>query len=205
MMVNLSDEEVKALDTMIRKLVYKKKGAGKIPFQMSVEDVVSEMWITAMEVINKKGSVEMNLIAIACLCRLVDLTRAYVRRPCVAIDPSRFSYLLGEEDSIEHKVDGSRAVGELLTSKLEQPGENLPLDDILNLFEKDSKEYKFVKLMIGASGARVESPEDAPDSCAVDGFVAMKMGYASVSSNGYKRVRSRVRETIREHYLSKED
>ena len=208
--VNLSNEEVQAIDTMIRKIVYKKKGCGKLPLQMDVDDMISELWIRAMEIIQDKGSVQMGIIALGCYYRIVDITRSYARQPYFPIDPARFSYLLGEDDATDTNASGRGDSGTLvfvdtMTSKIEQPGESLPLDDILGLFEEGTKEYRYVKLMINACGARVTDPNDTPETSALEGYVSKRLGYASVSSSGYTRLRTRVRNTIKEKYLAKEN
>ena len=206
--MKFTTEEAEGIDSLIRRIAWSKRDTIKMNF----EDVVSELWINALEIIEKKQEVDHNYIAAASFNKIVDLIRRNIRTEascynneeldrCISIDT------LNDSPSVRHQSSGSGNNVYTYCSNSSHMGrieETVETLDILSLFDKDSKEYKFTKAWMELLGIiETKDVSSFPETCAYDRYVAVTiLGYASSSSNGYARLRNKVREILRQNGYS---
>ena len=192
----LTEEVVNRLDGMLRKLATKKISEGHII--MDLEDVVSELWINALKIIEKHETVDFNYIAQASFYKMVDITRMNIRHEATPYDNDTMDRILPEElRNSKFNSDNSNDTYVFSTAKSERADERMELFDILNLFEKDSKEYKLVETWMRILGIIDDGNHEELPARTFDGYIAIEvLGYAGSKSSGYARVRNRVRETL---------
>ena len=139
----LTEEAVNNIDAMLRRLASMKIKNGHL--KMEFEDVVSELWINVLKTIERTGNTDLNYLASASFHKMVDLTRYNVLREATPYDNETMNRILPEElRNSKLYTDKSNDTYVFSTTKPEKVEEKAELLDILNLFEKDSKEYKFV-------------------------------------------------------------
>lgn len=194
----LSEETVNALDTMLRKLASKKINNGHL--RMDFEDTVSELWINALKIIEKTGKVDFNYIASASFYKMVDMTRHNIRTEATPYDNETLNRVLPEDlRNAQLHTDRKSDTYVFATCKPERADERLELFDILNLFEKDSKEYKLVETWMKILGIIDEGNYEELPTRAFDGYIAVEvLGYAGSKSSGYSKLRQKVRNILTE-------
>ena len=79
--------------------------------------------------------------------------------------------------------------------------DSMVVEEILGLFDKNSREYKYVEIWMDFSGALPGVKYEVPDS-ALECAAAKLLGFANASSSGYKNVRWNVRRVINEYLES---
>lgn len=188
----MTNEQVSNLIAMIGKLVNKKSHT----FVADPDDVKSELLINALQIIEKKGKVDFNYIYKASCYKLVDMIRKSVRQDHISIDVSSFERF----DDSDATPDGeSRIESFILQSQFDgydDPAENVELQEILNLFPKNSQEYAVVEAHYKLAGL-IEGEATLDEVKKIDKYIAIEiLGYKSSSSMGYTRVRRNVREAI---------
>jgi|GEM_PF-5231609 len=192
----LTPEIVNSLDIMLRKLAAMKINNGHL--RMELEDVVSELWINALGIVERTGKVDFNYIAQASFNKMVDLTRHNIRTEATPYDNESMNHILPEELRNSKLHTGKdNDVYVFSTVKPESVTDRVELLDILNLFDKDSKEYKLVEAWMRILGIIDDGNyEDLPEK-AYDGYIAVEvLGYAGSKSNGYARIRQKVRNAL---------
>lgn len=192
----LTEEKVNEIDVMLRKLAMSRVANGHI--KMEFEDVVSELWINVLKIIEKTGKIDFNYIAKASFNKMVDLTRYSMRREDTLYDNDTMSRILPDYvRNSELKFGKNNDAYVFTTSKPENADERIEVLDILNLFEKDSKEYKLVEAWMKILGIiEDENYENLPTK-AFDGYIAVEvLGYSGSKSSGYSRCRQKVRNIL---------
>lgn len=198
----LTEEEVNLLDSMIKKIVSKQINLGKI--KCSFEDVVSELWINALQIIEKTQKLDYNYIAKASFYHMVDITRKSVRNECTSYENSFFNQLVSIDESSKKSGSKDSYSGEerhtysyFSSSSPESIEDRIVKDEILGLFEEGSKEYNYVKAWMRILGIVDEGNYDELPTKAFDGYIAVDvLGYAASKSNGYARLRDKVRQIL---------
>lgn len=193
----MTEEVVNYLDTMLRKLAMKRIVNGHLKAEF--EDVVSELWINALKIIEDRGEVDFNYIAKASMYKMVDIVRYNVNHESTAIPEDELDRIVPEQvrNAEPSSLGASRSKSYTYTSvKPQLADERVEVMAILDLFEKDSRERTYVETLMKIEGIiEVENPEELPDR-AIDSFIADLLGYAGCKSNGYGRLKKRVREIL---------
>lgn len=198
MKVKLTNKQVQEIDTMLKKIAFANRNKiTSVPF----EDVVSDLWVNAIGIIEKHGSVEMEYIATSSRYHIVDMIRKSMRREYLPYDPQMFGSMCSVEDRCSKtEDDNSGYVTYQYCSINDGYGSaeaRQEILSILDLFEDGSKEKALVKAWMMILGIiDCDDPESLPEK-AFDRYVAKDvLGYAGSSSNGYMRLRNKVRETL---------
>lgn len=196
----LTDEVVKELDTMIRKIAMKKRNTVRIEF----DDLVNELWLKALDVIEKKGEIDYNYIAKACFYGIVDIVRKNVKDESFPCPNAKFDFCI-PRDQYEAKSGDKESsniydYSSINGRRFEEAAERIELEDILNLFDPkdEEKERLYVKTWMDILGLsrNVEHPENLPEK-AYDRYIAVEiLHYAGSGSGGYMKLRNRVREKL---------
>ena len=196
----LTDEVVKELDTMIKRIAWKKKDTVVIEFN----DLVNELWLKALDVIEKKGEVDFNYIAKACFYGIVDIVRKNVKNESFPCTNQTFDQCITREQYHETSSDKTASMvydySSVNGKRFENAIERIELEDILNLFdpEDEEKERLYVKTWMDILGfnENLEHPENLPER-AYDRYIAVEvLHYAGSGSGGYMKLRNRVREKL---------
>lgn len=196
----LTPEVTKELDSMIKKIAYKKRNTVVIEF----EDLVSELWLKALSVIEKYGKVDFDLIAKACFFGIVDIVRSNVKTNATPYANQMFDYCITREQfqntSANHHEGTIYEFSTIQGNRFEKAQERIEIQEILDLFdsETEEKERLYVKTWIEITGLDedIENPEELPEK-AYERFIAVdKLGYAGSGSGGYLRLKRRVRARL---------
>ena len=197
----LTPEVVTELDAMIHKLAYKKKDTVMIDF----EDLVNTLWVKALDVIEKKGEVDFNYIARACLFGIVDIVRQNVKsNSATQYSNEFFDQCITREQfqsaSADHHEGNVYDYSSVSQNRFHRPEEKVELEDILNLFdsEDEEKERQYIKTWMDILGfnENIENPELLPNK-AYDRFIAVEiLHYAGSSSGGYAKLKNRVKAKL---------
>lgn len=200
----ISEKEAIAIDDMLRKIAMKKRSQWEtLSSRLDFNDIVQELWINAMDVIDKKGRVDMDLIAHASFQKLVDLIRKEIRRPSISIDESTLEWTGDRESGAAHSYESSEAEG--IYSKLISPSEFSEIREMLSLFEEGSKHRKFLELAISyftpeASTLKFEEVDFSEMKDSQDNYwtswIAHQLGYANACSGGFQKVRNQVQAKL---------
>lgn len=201
--VLLTDKVVKELDKMIRRIAWTKKDTVVIEF----DDLVNELWLKALNVIEKKGEIDYNYIAKACFYCIVDIVRKNVKDESFPCSNERFDYCVTREQynskSSDHSSDNVYDYATINGRRFEEATERIELEDILNLFDPkdEEKERLYVKTWMDILGLseNIEHPEKLPEK-AYDRYIAVEvLHYAGSGSGGYMKLRNKVRERLIEN------
>lgn len=196
----LTEEVVTKLDEMIKKIAWTKRSTVVIEF----DDLVNELWLKALEVIEKKGEIDFNYIAKACFYAIVDIVRKNVKDESFPCPNSGFdSYIPRDQYEAKSSDKGTSNIYDYSSingRKFEEATERIELEDILNLFDPndEEKERLYVKTWMNILGLSesVEHPENLPEK-AYDRYIAVEiLHYAGSGSGGYMKLRNRVREKL---------
>lgn len=199
----LTDEVVKRLDEMIHKIAWKKRNTVVIEF----DELINELWLKALEVIEKKGEVDFNYIAKACFYAIVDIVRKNVKDESFPCANQTFDYCVTREQYHETSSDHTNNMVYEYSSvngkRFEEATEKIELEDIINLFDPkdEEKERLYVKTWMDILGfnENVEHPENLPEK-AYDRYIAVEvLHYAGSGSGGYMKLRRKVRERLIEN------
>lgn len=193
----LDEEKTAYLDKMIRGIAWSKRNT----IMMDFEDVVSELWINALEIIEKRQEVNFDYIFKACKYKIVDLVRKNIRTAYLPYDNSEFERCIPIELRNECGNDGNSNQEfhsyNYSTSKPISAEGYTEVMSMLDLFTEGTKEFKLVKSWMEILGIiEAEDLQKLPDS-AYDRYIAVDiLGYASSSSNGYAKLRNKVRDKL---------
>ena len=196
----LTEEVVKELDKMIRKIAWTKRNTVVIEF----EELINELWLKALDVIEKKGEVDFNYIAKACFYGIVDIVRKNVKNESFPCTNQTFDHCITRDQYHETSSDKAASMVYEYSSvngkRFENAVERIELEDILNLFdpEDEEKERLYVKTWMDILGfnENLEHPENLPER-AYDRYIAVEvLHYAGSGSGGYMKLRNRVREKL---------
>lgn len=199
----LTAEAVAHLDSMLRRLAMKRIVNGHL--KMDFEDVVSELWINTLGIIERTGKIDFNYIAKASFYKMVDLVRYNVNHEELLFEDSRLERCLPQEirntqpKTRESDQENHRDTYIFSTAKFETADEKMKAFEILELFEEGSKEYKYIEAQMKILGIiEVEDVTELPERV-VDSWIATEvLGYAGCKSNGYLRLRNKVRQAIKD-------
>lgn len=144
----------------------------------SAEDLSQELWIKILEKENSIGyCLDLNLIAKICYDAVVDIQRYDMIRNCL--------YLEEITESL-HSLYPSDNVNKIL------------LNDLINVFPKNSKERYFLEYEYTAS--RYYDFLIEGNGKTKGGFtesdLAVKLGYSGTSSGGFKRFKTKMRKFV---------
>jgi len=188
--VVITDEEALDLDKMLRGIAYRKQNS--IPNDYSIDDIVSEFWIVAMNSINGMGGIHKPLIAKACYARLVDIIRYSVRHNAgISMDSTVLERMGNTED------DDCEYGSAFIQNDDEDALDCICIRDMLSKFKDGSSERKFLEFMIKYHTAALEDQYEGEQITAMDGYLADLLGFASCSSGGYRKVRNKVRTLVK--------
>ena len=195
----LTDEQTERLDSMIWKIVWKKKKDGS--YSNDVEDMHAECWIAAMEAIQKKGELDFNYVASACMYRIVDVVRKNVRQQFTTIDIQQFDRMVDSDSRCDGMAKDSQSdfdTYDFVCARQEKVEEHIELMSLLDLFKdrEDPREGKYVELHMIAHGIINSNEYGEVPERAIDNWVAKNLGYAASKSGGYAKLRDRVRNVI---------
>ena len=190
----LKPEQFEALDDMIYKICLKKKRRYE-DCKIDFDDAYQEAWVKALQVIDDcGGDVNLSLIASCIYNKIEDLCRYQFRR---------INQVPVDQADLENTPDGVYH-GTMVAFNPDELETNISIEEIMNLFEKDSKEYEFVE-MIAAKVGVVETKDELLEffkglEHSLRMEMAWALGYASSSSSGFRGVEWRVRCAV-EDYL----
>ena len=192
--VLITDEEAIDLDKMLRGIAYRKRLI--IPNEYSVDDIVSEFWIVAMNSINGMGSIQKPLIAKACYARLVDIIRHSVRHnQSISMDSSILDRMGNTED------DDCEYGSAFIQCDHEDTIDLIVVRDMLDKFKEGTSERKFFEFMVKYHTDACSDKYFGEEITAMDSHLASMLGFASGSSGGYRKVRNKVRTIVRLYRL----
>lgn len=192
----LTEEQFDAIDKMLNGVANRYANWGGI----SRDDIYQECWLKAMQIIEACGEVpDLNWICQCCYNRIFDLGRYQARRVNqIPIDISQFDRQEASSDQ---------------TSYFEEMEKHLPigtdflseviLEEIENLFDADSNEREYIReleIYIGireVAKSKLASLFDFNSS--MENEIALNLGFANSSSNGYRNVKRRVRAKVAEY------
>lgn len=200
----LTNEQTLAIDEMLRKIAMKKRYQYEtLSSRLEFEDILQELWVKALEIIDRLQRVDMNLIAKAAYDKIVDLVRAQIRRPSVGIDPSSLEW--NGDDSKDNNSEYTYLCGlEGFSSKIISPDEAAESSDAINrmleLFEENSKERRMLELLIKIN---IDIENTDPNEFAdlygygrCDSWIAKKLGWAGSGSSSYQKCRNRLQAKL---------
>lgn len=182
MKVNLTETQFKELSAVVRGIAIKK---GDWFAELGgVEELEQELWVKALNIIEAIGEYpDIRWIARACLNLTTDLYRKKkIRQRCFAC----------EED----------VVASMGSKSLDSDNSMVIVDEMRNIFPVGSKERELFELFELWSGIKNPSRKKLDVTFLSDTMrteMALNMGYANSSSNGYRRVEHRVREGVQEY------
>ena len=195
----LTDEVVTRLDEMIRKIAMRKRNTVVIEY----DELVNELWVKALDVIEKRGEIDYNYIAKACFFGIVDIVRRNVKDESFPCTNQTFDQFITRDQKQEQNGDHSSAVytySSINENRFQDAEQRIIIEDILNLFnpESEQKERAYVKAWMDILGLNesIECPENLPEK-AYDRYIAVEvLHYAGSGSGGYMKLRRKVREKL---------
>lgn len=204
--VVISEEDFNKINAMLKGVSYKYKDWGGLSF----DDIYQECWLKTMEMIQDWGTIpDLNLICRSCYNRIFDLGRYQARRvDQLPTDPGSFDWgedSLTDNDSDKASSASNKLQDAILNGSSEKLGSdfesNLIMEEIENLFPEGSKEREFIRELEVYDGLREEFGADIYNklfnrNMTKENEIARNLGYANISSSGYKSLRWRVRCTV---------
>lgn len=194
----LTDKQALEIDNLLRKIALKKYHQYRtLDARLDIEDIVQELWINALEICNRKQSVEIDLIADASYRKIVDIIRREIRRPYILIDESSLDY--DREDDCSRRGFKSK---EPLHSKIGGATELSEIHEILNLFEEGSRERKMVELFLEMFTSLEEFDnkdsfkDEDKSSWNYETWIAHQLGLAGSYSSAYNKCKNRVQAVL---------
>jgi hypothetical protein len=201
--IKLSEEEFNKLDKMINGISWKYNGWSGL----EQEDIAMELWIKTCEVIKYTGNINYNLIARCCYNKAIDMCRSARKTVTNSFSASEFleSCFNSDKDFAKDSDNGSINI-----SRNSDFYSKTDIEDMIKLFDPDTKERKYIILMILYLGLDEEIFNN-PGSCydklfgneRMDYEIAKKLNYANDTSQGYRQLRERVRNKLRENGFTK--
>lgn len=179
----ISDEEFDQLHKMVRGIASKFHGwAG-----MHVDDIEIDLWIKTTQIVNGwNGEVVPNFIARCCYNEAKSLYRKELKHKDVhPYDKGLLEIMLEKNDSRDTEDDLSQ----------------VHIEEIIGLFEEGTKDKEYVQML----NTYLQGDDDEKydfESRVMNQEIALKLGYANSTSNGYRRLKYRVGEVIKEYYLN---
>lgn len=204
----LSDERaVNEIARMINCIVAKKRDT--LPKNLDREDITQELWTNVLSVMQARAQAsgdidtynplqDMNLYAQVCYCRIIDMIRYSVNRPYIQADLSSFDRKIEKSN-----CESSNSYELLWGPRYESPDEYAIINDIIEMFPEGSKERKLIDMIASVNKVRENPDYIGPETCAVDRYYSEQLGYASSSSSGYTRLRTKVRNAVKDYYDGK--
>ena len=202
--VVLTDEQFESVDRMLRGISRKYRNW----YGISEDDIYQECWVKTLKLMEKfDGELpNLNLIASSCYNRIFDMCKYHQRRQNQL--PSWNADIAKEQASSGriHKTDAQPIGDYMKPAKLgtvEQSDAELALEEIMNLFDVDSRERRYIYLIGLHEGVfkeerPFESAELFGDGSRTEFRIAKDLGYANDTSNGYRGLKRRVQSKITE-------
>ena len=204
--LELSKSDFEQLNGMIRGISLKYKGW----YGCTFDDIYELCWEKALTIIHN-GGYDFDLICQCCYNGVSDLMKSLRRR-----QDKQFSCdtdimdtaLYGGSSESEYHEDEPVSLGVLRWNpdfnstyeigKVNQG--NVDFRELLNLFEKGSKEWKWLYLVAIRMGC-IEVSTEVYDRLftnkhSIDFEVSALLGYKHQSYTGYRRIKKRVQETV---------
>lgn len=183
--LNLTDKQFKRLSQMLNGIATKRQAW----LNVGREELVSELWIKSIEVIRRSGELNMSVIGRSCWNRLNDIFREKKRKS------EKFVYASEWIEKVDIELDNSLICVE------DDRESNLIIDEMLNLFEEDSEERKFIELelyYIGLRDVKGEKPADLKKESKkqIEINIAQALGYVNDMANGYRVLKNKVRSVL---------
>lgn len=193
-------DEIKDLDNMIRGIAYRYNNWAGLKAE---EDIIPTLWCKAMKMINfKKSEITKDYIARGCYYGCIDLYNQKKKdnESHFPMDPTSLDWVRPEDNSKDDSGDKSDSP---LEGSLSDSGEgfedNLLVDSIIQLFPEGSTERLYVELISKWVGLNDATPDEAGYK-RKDYKISQRCGYASDTSSGYRSMKYRVKDKIRENY-----
>ena len=187
--MELSWEEYSKINRMCFGIAKRRSGWSKLS---TVDDLAMDLWIKAIEILETTNEVNFSWIGRCLWNKVIDLCRADKR---IADKQFAAEYI----DPICQEADEVNPMEPVLVREDLDSGANIR--DILDLFEEGSRERRYVELIALYTGSPRSGKGKIFDESRMELQVAMKLGYASDTSSGYRNLRNRVRLRIAESGL----
>ena len=194
--VVLTEEEHESLDRMLKGISLKYAGWGGWDY----DDIYQECWQKALEIIVAyHGEMpNLNLIAQSCYNKIFDLGRYAKRRVNqIPIDTAQFDWNNTSDDTgYFAEMEGHVPMG-----SVQEAMSNLAIEELMNLFAEGSNEREYVfqvGLYVGAFDTDVKKIKAYFGDQRMDLEIALNLGFANDTSNGYRNVKRRVQAKILE-------
>lgn len=196
----LTNEEFMKLNKMCIGIARRRQGWSRL----TAEDLTDDLWIKAMELIrsNKscanQGTINFKWIGRCLWNKVIDICRSAKRTNDRQFAATEFMDAFVKEMS----SDTAKKTGSPLFEDDHDSAVNIQA--ILNLFVPGSREHQYVRLValhvgagdcLGKAKFKEKRNEIFGDK-RMELEVAVRLGYASDTSNGYRNLRSRVRKSI---------
>ena len=181
----MTNKEFEMIDISIKKTI--KDNKSKLVY-LDLDDVHSELWVSAMTLYNKYESVNSSLLLKAFHAKVVDLIRKYNKKQF------KDDYIIDNHYATDSDDDSWMTY----TPRVEYDFDhNLEVEDMINLFPEGSKERDYVLIALNIVGERNDWNLKKDYKKVTQGAIAYELGYASGCSNGFRRVRNNVQEAFR--------
>ena len=192
---HLTEEEYKSVERVINGISIKRDNW----LHLNREDVKSELWIKAMEVILRTNQINLSVIARSCWNRINDICRITKKRNEKVVLSSEWLEKIETEDEVNEQ-------------KLSVEDDNmskLVIDELLEIFPKDSLERRYITLMIFQTGLdEYLSPEELEEYQAIEESfdirykrkkeykIARALGFMTDTNSNYRKLKQSVKETL---------
>lgn len=191
----LTEDEYKAVERVINGISIKRDNW----LHMNREDVKSELWIKAMEVILRTNQINLSVIARSCWNRINDICRLTKKRNEKVVLSSEWLEKIETEDEVNEQ-------------KLSIEDDNMSkliIDELLELFPKDSIERKYITLMMFQTGLdEYLSPEELREYQAIEETfdirfkrrkeykIAKTLGFITDTNSNYRKLKQSVKDIL---------
>ena len=180
--VIFSDEEFSMLQKMLKGISSRYHGWSNL----HKEDIEMELWIKALEVIKRTERMDMNLLARCAFNKALDMCRS-AKTTVANVSIYDIDYM---DKKIEEEANYTRQTTDDMSYLV-----NI---EILNLFEQGTKEYEYVYTLIDYLGLVGNESKHVYEDCRMEKAVAIRLGYSDDTSQGYRKLKNRVRTTVRD-------
>lgn len=193
----LTPEQFKRLNKIVNGIAAKRNGW----LQMPKEEVIGELWVKSYEVIGRCGDFNPSVVARSLWNRLNDIFRLGKR----VRDKTVLSSEWIEKVETEEKDSQSLSIEDDNTS-------GLYIQDMMNLFEKDSEELKYLKALMFQIGLDEYLLKEDIDHLKEfenkileenerlkqrkETKIARYMGFKTDSAVGYRTIKEKVRQIL---------
>ena len=181
--VTFTDEEFNEIRNMLMWISSKYNGWSNL----QAEDIEMELWIKTLRVIQAMGKIEMNLLARCAYNKAIDLCRQAKMQKTRNFPLESFEGFENDDESC-------------MRVQTEDDYSSLHIKEMLEIFEPNSREFEYVKLLTTYLGIHTPFNEDIED-CSFGETrreleIAKKLGYVNDTSQGYRKLKNKVRATL---------